>query len=67
MSADTFWSTHLTVAEAARKLGFSRQNLHQRCLKGSFPCDRDSDGRIGVLMSKVEETLRMRDRDKVQK
>lgn len=60
-----FWSTHLTYAEAGRRLGTSRQNVFQCCKRGSIPCDRSADGEPGVLLSWVEETVRLRARDEV--
>ena len=63
---DDFWSTHLSFAEVARKLGTTRQNIYQRCLRGSIPCDRDQDNMPGVPMEWVEETLKMRSRDEVR-
>jgi hypothetical protein len=61
---DEFWSTHLSFAEVARKLGSTRQNIYQRCLRKSIPCDRDENGHPGVPASWVEETVALRDRDK---
>lgn len=60
---DDFWSSHLSFAEVARKLGTTRQNIYQRCLRGSIPCDRDKDGHPGVPMEWINETLEMRSRD----
>ena len=60
---DQFWNTHLTVSEAARRLGFSRQNVHQRALRGSVPSARDHRGVIGIPIAYVQETLQLRNRD----
>ena len=61
---DAFWSTHLSYAEAAKRLGCSRQNIFQQGLKGRIPVDRDQDGKPGIPMDWVNETLAMRGRDK---
>ena len=61
---DEFWSTHLPFAEVARKLGTTRQNIYQRCLRKSIPCDRDEKGKPGVPLYWVKDTLAMRARDK---
>lgn len=62
---DEFWATHLSYAEAGRKLGCSRQNVFQQAKKKG-KIDRDPDGVPGVPMAWVEETLVMRGRDAVQ-
>lgn len=61
---DGFWSSHMSYAEVARKLGTSRQNIYQRGLRGSIPVDRDQDGTPGIPTEWVLETLEMRGRDK---
>jgi hypothetical protein len=58
-----FWDDHLTFSEVARRIGTTRQNIYQRCLKGSIPCDRSDDNRPGVPLAWVEETIRLRARD----
>lgn len=58
-----FWDDHLSFSEVARKIGTTRQNVYQRCLKGSIPCERDESGKPGVPMEWVEATLKMRSRD----
>ncbi len=63
--SDDFWATHLSFSEVARKLGMTRQNVYQRCLRKSIPCDRDEDGHPGVPMAWVDETLALRGRDVV--
>ncbi len=63
MSPDPFWATHYTYAEAARKLGTSRQNVYQCCKRGSIPLDRSAEGKPGVPIDKIEEKLRLRKRD----
>ncbi len=60
---DEFWSSHLSYAEAAKKLGCTRQNIFQMGKRGKIPVDRDQDGFPGIPMSWVEETLKMRGRD----
>ena len=54
---DDFWATHLSYSEVAKKLGTSRQNVFQRCKRGSIPCDRDRDGNPGIPMEEVEKLL----------
>lgn len=61
---DSFWASHLSFAEVAKKLGCTRQNVYQRCLRKSIPCDRDQDGNPGVPMEWVEKTLELQGRDK---
>ena len=64
---DSFWSTHYTFAETGVKIGTTRQNVYQRCLRGSIPCDRDEDGHPGVPIVWVDHTLTLRARDKEEK
>lgn len=45
---DLFWSTHLSFSETARRLGMSRQNVHQCVNRGSFPSSVDASGKRGV-------------------
>ncbi|HUX46734.1 MAG TPA: hypothetical protein VMV58_01850 [Desulfosporosinus sp.] len=61
---DEFWASHMSFAEVGKKLGCSRQNISQEAKRGKIPVDRDADGRPGVPMVWVDETLRMRKRDK---
>ena len=63
---DEFWNTHLTYAEAARQLGSTRQNIYQCCLRGSIPMDRDEDGHPGIPISYVNQTIKLRNRDKFE-
>lgn len=63
MSPDPFWTTHYTYAEAARKLGTSRQNVYQCCKRGSIPLARSVEGEPGVPIQWVEDTLKLRERD----
>ena len=65
MAVDQFWNTHVTVSEAARRLGFSRQNVHQRALRGSIPSSRDHRGVIGIPINYVQEEVQMKTRDVV--
>lgn len=60
----SFWDKNYTMAEAARKLGTSRQNIQQRVRRGSLRCAVDDDGSIGIPIEYVEETLRLRKRGK---
>lgn len=55
---DGFWATHYSYAEAARKLGTSRQNVYQRCLRGSLPVDRYQDGNPGVPMDYIDSRVK---------
>ena len=50
-----FWELHYTCAEAGRKLGCSRQNVHQRMKLGSIPSVEGPDGVKGVPIQRVEE------------
>lgn len=63
MAVDQFWNTHLTVSEAARRMGFSRQNVHQRALRGSIPSARSAEGVIGIPISYVQEEAQMKAKD----
>jgi hypothetical protein len=65
MAVDQFWNTHVTVSEAARRLGFSRQNVHQRALRGSIPSSRDLRGVIGIPIAYVQEEVQMKAKDVV--
>lgn len=58
-----FWSSHYSFSKVARELGTTRQNVYQRCLRKSIPCDRDPDGKPGVPIEWVEKTLALRKRD----
>lgn len=60
---DRFWASRMTFAEVARRLGGTRQNWKQRGDRGSIPVDHDQDGKPGVPMEWVLETLKMRRRD----
>ena len=62
---DAFWSQHLSLAEAARRLGCSRQNVHQRVNAGRIPNDVDESGKRGVPMSYVDEELLNRNKTEV--
>ncbi len=54
---DSFWASHYSYAEAAKKLGCTRQNVYQRCLRGSLPLDRDQDGNPGVPMDYIDRLI----------
>ena len=54
---DYFWLNHYTYAEAARRLGCTRQNIYQQALKGRIPLDRDEAGLPGVPITYVDEVL----------
>ena len=54
---DDFWDTHLSYSEVAKKLGTSRQNVSQRCKRGSIPCDRDQDGNPGIPLEEVKRLM----------
>jgi len=58
---DEFWANHLTMAEAGRKLGFSRQAIFKRSkfLKGIHP----DTGIRGIPVEYVTKTLALRERD----
>ena len=58
---DEFWANHLTCAEVGRKLGCSRQNVHQRVKKGSIPSSVGPAGEVGVPIEWVKELLEARD------
>lgn len=60
---DDFWVNHYTYAEAARKLGCTRQNVYQQALKGRIPLDRDKDGHPGIPIDYVDEVLALREKD----
>lgn len=57
---DAFWSQHLTLAEAGRKLGMSRQNVHQRVNRGSIPSAVDESGKRGVPIEFVNKDVELR-------
>lgn len=54
---DGFWASHYSYAEVAKKLGCTRQNVYQRCLRGSLPLDRDQDGNPGVPMDYIDSIV----------
>lgn len=60
---DEFWSQHLSLSEAARRLGVSRQNIHQRVGRGSVPSAVDATGARGVPLSFIEDELSKRGGD----
>lgn len=54
----SFWDEHVSMAEAARRLGVSRQAIHQ---SPRWPKEVDPEtGQKGVRIDFIEETLRMR-------
>lgn len=57
---DVFWASHMSFAEVARQLGGTRQNWKQRADRGSCPSDEDEDGKRGVPVWWVQETLDLR-------
>jgi hypothetical protein len=59
---DLFWEGHYSYAEVARRIGTTRQNVYQRCLRGSIPSAHDADGNPGVPVEWVKETLELRNR-----
>lgn len=61
-----FWDTHYTMAEAARHLGCKRQNIKQRADRGSIQAVLSPDGLWGIPIGYVDDTLRLRIRDKVK-
>jgi hypothetical protein len=58
----SFWDDHVSLSHVARKLGSSRQNVQQRVNRGSIPSARDTNGKIGVPIEWLNETLLMRER-----
>jgi hypothetical protein len=59
----SFWEQHFSFAEVARKLGCSRQNIHQECKRKKIPFDRDDSGKPGIPKDWVYKTLELRGRD----
>ena len=59
---DVFWASHVSFAEVARQLGGTRQNWKQRADRGSCPSDEDDDGKRGVPVWWVQETLDLREK-----
>lgn len=52
-----FWASHLTCAEAGRKMGCTRQNVNQRVHKGSIPHEKSPSGEVGVPLYWVEDYI----------
>lgn len=61
MVVDQFWNTHLTMSEAARKLGCSRQNIKQRVSRGSIPsASHPMTGIPGIPIQYVQDEIQMK-------
>lgn len=53
-----FWDQHLSLSEVARRLGTSRQNVHQKMNRGRIPSSVDDSGKRGIPISFVEDELK---------
>lgn len=47
----------VSFAEAARRLGCSRQNVYQQAMKGRIPCERNEKGQPCVPVEWIDKRL----------